>query len=46
MCRPSCCNNSGAQEAGIAAVAVLIGAALLAAKIGPIVATSSMSSWI
>jgi hypothetical protein len=38
MCRPSCCNNSGGQEAGIAAVAVLIGAALVAAKIGPIVA--------
>jgi hypothetical protein len=38
MCRPSCCNNSGGQETGIAAVAVLIGAALLAAKIGPIVA--------
>jgi hypothetical protein len=38
MCRPSCCNNSGGQEAGVAAVAVLIGAALIAAKIGPIVA--------
>jgi hypothetical protein len=38
MCRPSCCNNSGGQEAGIAAVAILIGAALIAAKIGPIVA--------
>jgi hypothetical protein len=37
MCRPSCCNNSGGQETGIAAVAVLIGAALAAAKIGPIV---------
>jgi hypothetical protein len=38
MCRPSCCNNSGGQEAGIAAVAIIIGAALIAAKIGPIVA--------
>ncbi len=38
MCRPSCCNNSGSQGSGIAAVALLIGAALVAAKIGPIVA--------
>jgi hypothetical protein len=38
MCRPSCCNNSGGQGAGVAAVAVVIGAALVAAKIGPIVA--------
>ena len=38
MCRPSCCDNSGGQEAGIAAVALLIGAALVAAKIGLIVA--------
>jgi hypothetical protein len=38
MCRPSCCNNTGGQEAGVAAVALLIGAALVAAKIGPIVA--------
>src|SRR5689334_20906903 len=38
MCRPSCCNNSGGQDTGIAAVAVLIGAALVAAKIGLIVA--------
>jgi hypothetical protein len=38
MCRPSCCNNSGGQDAGIAAVALLIGAALVAAKIGPVVA--------
>ena len=38
MCRPSCCNNSGGQGAGIAAVAIIIGAALVAAKIGPIVA--------
>jgi hypothetical protein len=38
MCRPSCCNNSGGQGTGIAAVAIIIGAALVAAKIGPIVA--------
>ena len=38
MCRPSCCNNSGGQGTGIAAVAFLIGAALVAAKIGPSVA--------
>jgi hypothetical protein len=38
MCRPSCCNNSGGQGAGVAAVALFIGAALVAAKIGPIVA--------
>jgi len=38
MCRPSCCNNSGGSGAGIAAVAIIIGAALIAAKIGPIVA--------
>src|SRR5690348_3143073 len=38
MCRPPCCNHSGGQGTGIAAVAVIIGAALVAAKIGPIVA--------
>jgi hypothetical protein len=38
MCRPSCCNNAGGQGTGIAAVAVIIGAALVAAKIGPVVA--------
>jgi hypothetical protein len=38
MCRPSCRNNSGGQGAGIAAVAFIIGAALVAAKIGSIVA--------
>jgi hypothetical protein len=38
MCRPSCCNNSGGQGAGVAAVALIIGAALIAAKIGPVVA--------
>src|SRR5690242_11494427 len=38
MCRPSCCDNSGGQGAGIAAVAIIIGAALIVAKIGPVVA--------
>jgi ammonia channel protein AmtB len=38
MCRPSCCNDSGGQGAGIAAVALIMLAALVAAKIGPIVA--------
>jgi hypothetical protein len=38
MCKPSCCDNSGGQGAGIAAVAIIIGAALIVAKIGPIVA--------
>jgi hypothetical protein len=38
MCRPSCCDNSRGQGTGIAAVAVIVGAALIAAKIGPIVA--------
>jgi hypothetical protein len=38
MCRPSCCDKNGGQETGIAAVAVIIAAALVAAKIGPIVA--------
>jgi hypothetical protein len=38
MCRPSCCNNSGGQGAGIAAVAIIVGAAFIVAKIGPIVA--------
>ena len=38
MCRPPCCNDSGGQGAGIAAVAFLMLAALIAAKIGPIVA--------
>jgi hypothetical protein len=37
MCRPSCCNHSGGQGAGIAAVAIIGAAALAAAKIGPIV---------
>ena len=38
MCRPSCCDKNGGQSAGITAVAIIIGAALIAAKIGPIVA--------
>ena len=38
MCRPSCCDKSGGQGAGIAAVAIIVGAALIVAKIGPIVA--------
>src|SRR5262245_50087091 len=35
MCRPSCCNNSGGQGAGIAAVALILGAAVIVAKIRP-----------
>jgi hypothetical protein len=38
MCRPPCCNNTGSQDPGIAAVAVIMVAALAAAKIGPVVA--------
>jgi hypothetical protein len=38
MCRPSCCDNSGGQGAGIAAVALILIGTLLVAKIGPIVA--------
>jgi hypothetical protein len=38
MCRPPCCNDSGGQGAGIAAIAVIMVAALAAAKIGPVVA--------
>jgi hypothetical protein len=37
MCRPSCCKPSN-EGAGIAAVAVIAGAAFVAVKIGPIVA--------
>jgi hypothetical protein len=37
MCKPSCCKPSH-EGAGIAAVPVIAGAALVAAKIGPIVA--------
>ena len=40
MCKPPCCNNSGSQGPGIPAVAVIIGAALVAAKIGPLVANT------
>jgi hypothetical protein len=38
MCRPSCCDNSGGQGAGIAAVALTLIGTLIVAKIGPIVA--------
>lgn len=38
MCRPSCCNNKGGQGSGIAAVALIMLTALVAAKIGPVVA--------
>src|SRR5215470_2331753 len=38
MCRPSCCDKDGGQGIGVAAVAIIIGAALIAAKVGPIVA--------
>jgi hypothetical protein len=37
MCRPSCCDNSGSQGAGIAAVALILIGALIVARIGPIV---------
>ena len=37
MCRPSCCDNSRGQGAGIAAVVVILAAAFIVAKIGPIV---------
>jgi hypothetical protein len=37
MCRPSCCKPSN-EGAGIAAVAVIAGTAVVAVKIGPIVA--------
>jgi hypothetical protein len=38
MCRPSCCNKSSGQGTGIAAVAVIAAGAIVAVKIGPIVA--------
>jgi hypothetical protein len=39
MCRrPSCCDNTGGQGPGIAAVALIMLAVLVAARIGPIVA--------
>jgi hypothetical protein len=37
MCRPSCCKQSN-EGAGLAAVAVIAGGAIVAVKIGPIVA--------
>ena len=39
MCKPPCCNNTGGQGTGAAAVALFIGAALVAAKIGPVMAS-------
>ena len=39
MCKPPCCNDSGGQGPGIAAVAVIMVAALVAAKIGPVMAS-------
>ena len=38
MCRPSYCNNSAREGAGITAVAVIAAGAIVAVKIGPIVA--------
>ena len=38
MCRPSCCDNSRGQGAGIAAVALILIGTFIVAKIGPIVA--------
>jgi hypothetical protein len=38
MCKPPCCNDTGSQGAGIAAVALIMLAALIVAKIGPFVA--------
>jgi len=38
MCRPSCCTKSSGEGAAITAIAVLIGGALIVAKVGPIVA--------
>jgi hypothetical protein len=38
MCRPSCCRNDSGPGPGIAAVAILMFAAFMVAKIGPIVA--------
>src|SRR5262245_45765650 len=37
MCRPACCDNSRGQGTGIAAVAIILGAAFIVAEIGPIV---------
>jgi hypothetical protein len=38
MCKTPCCNNKSHEDAGIAAVAVLAAGAIVAVKIGPIVA--------
>jgi hypothetical protein len=38
MCRPSCCNKSTHEGAGIVAVAVIAAFVFVAVKIGPIVA--------
>src|SRR5215467_6560062 len=38
MCRRCCCNNKSREGAGVAAVAVLAAGAIVAVKIGPIVA--------
>src|SRR5213592_4253033 len=38
MCRLPCCDNSRGQGTGIAAVAIVLGAAFIAAKVGPVVA--------
>jgi len=38
MCKPSCCNNTAHDGAGIAAAAIVIGGALIAIRIGPTVA--------
>jgi hypothetical protein len=38
MCRPPCCDNPRGQGTGIAAVAIVLGVAVIAAKVGPIVA--------
>jgi len=38
MCRPSCCDNSRSQGAGIAAVALILIGTFIVAKIGPIMA--------
>jgi hypothetical protein len=38
MCRPSCCRNDSGPGPGIAAAAILMFAAFMVAKLGPIVA--------
>ena len=38
MCKTPCCNNKSREGAGIAAVAVLAAGAIVAVKIGPVVA--------